>query len=339
MSDEILLSQSMKQLKIQGLPPPPPEEYAPSGKIVVSTKYSNEDVLSLTWCDFVGRFLLSSAMHMSHGAPSSVKIDTLSLGVVRRTMEFWRCPFTRVSYPHLADHTKRHGSRHQLFYFLMRSFYTQMQHFKMYQEAPKAAYVHMHLQDDELVPGLTAKQLLQTLIQDESFFACTGTIRSMVCELVERLFEMEDVTHDRGAFSFLTTEDRLELVGMGLQCKVQKSVKANGPKFPRHVKTIQHALLQLTTSTSSKHVLKLYDQVMLQEEPDEAVVKFLKTARKNIHSSKGVFDGVRIYRDVVQPKYRKRMKEAGMTAVDFPEEILRLIADYCAPKKFQLTMV
>lgn len=176
LSEELFLSNVMLERKRNGTPALTDEEY----DLIDHYFHDEEDVLEAqmefpglilppAYTGLLMKVLLDSFLDiepetMTGGQP---KTDSLGVAIARLVFRSWACPYTRVSYASLPyeDKDGEYGNVEEMpWEWASRSGCVSEFLASMYD-------VRMPTEPGEIVPGLSAKSLLTTMVEDASFFA------------------------------------------------------------------------------------------------------------------------------------------------------------------------
>ena len=221
LSDEVLLSQAMRDAKARGDEAPPSEQFggdidiskkgfecsnmilhSSQGYLLNKSKLDPSVQLNAAYCDFVKKLYFSSALTPGGDGKGNMELKKtpLARAVVEQCMRLWLCPYTRASVPSLDSEFEyqRHSiGRSELFCYLFKLAYED---------------TSMKRKDDELVPGMTPKQLLRVLIEDATICHTLSAAPMRILDLFKQLMASTDEREDVWKRSMGKESDIVEII-------------------------------------------------------------------------------------------------------------------------------
>ena len=345
LSDDIFLSKPMREAKREGLLPPPPQKYI-DGVLDPATKYDPELQVSPVYWTVVARFFVYSSCFLEL-APDEERAfivhqpTRLSVAIKSRFLRSWACRYARVSIPSIDfAEDSNHDEGMQL---LPRSTFLSMflphPGYFLDQTSP----VKKYMKAGELYPGLTLKEMLMTLMDDETYFHTIGDGRDAtifvthLVDFVQRApLEIQNVS----------TRERIELLERWLgwwQTADYRNIMSipthvifshlDGPKLPMPV---DQAMFLLCSSFSTKAFLDVYQELYDPKSPSDMVARSSALARLVGSKYKCLvqeeYEKVGLMVDVLTSAYRERMRTLGEMEYPFPNELNFLIAEFALPR-------
>jgi hypothetical protein len=297
LSEDLFLSHEMKRRKDLGLP----AVKQPKEEIV----HKNRS-LPLVCAKLVFTMYSLTAAEAKNGK-EILHSDPLAAAVVRNTNRAWISEYVRESLPKnddFIDQTFKSNFEQPFFSNLMKK----------------------HCRPDELVPGLTAKQLLTILITNDAPLQGIGNEKRSQLLGVVYLFGAYFEDNKHLPWSHLTAKDRIELLDMSHNWDAPKK-KCVYPQA-EFFTNIRTCVLHMITGCQTKTLLEMYSlcQTMLPP-PDERTVQMIKKIRNAMLVQ--FLPKVAIYAEVIEPKAR-----AKGTDQTFPEVLNPLIAEFSFGQKY-----
>ena len=320
LNDEILLSKEMKVLKLKRLEPPSPLAFRDEQEAFEESRtHNHRRILSPSFCGTVTSFLYTALMNLYH-TPNTLRTDKLAGAVLRVAMKIWKCPYTRVSYPSLVRNPPDRV-------WVTRSVFFIGCFMAPYEEQALATYQA----EDELLPGMTCQQLLETLLDDVSFFQTSP--HSNAAAVLMRCSERLSWGTDRLKWRYMTRDDLVELLDKFHDWNPPCPPKDPTDAFRRH--TLREGMFIVMTRLSTNVILDMYYAAdTMVPPPDPRTTQMLQTIRSDLIEESTPL--VEIYLDIIGPRYRKAMEEANQPVVDFPQDCVELIQEFLLPEEAPL---
>ena len=337
LSDDIFLSKAMRKAKQEGLLPPPPQEYI-DGVLDPATKYDPELQVSVVYWNVVAQFLMYSSCFLELGPVEGAVFirhqpTRLSVAITSRFVRSWACRYARVSIPSVEDFAED-CNHDEVMPFLSRSaFLTTFLPRPTRFHAPSSP-VNKYMKVGELYPGLTLKEMLMTLMDDETYFHTIGDdvdATILVTRLIEFVLKAPlDVQN-------ISTRERIELLEhwygwwqtADYNSKLSIPTDVDGPTLSMPV---DDAMFLLCSSFSTKAFLDVHQELYDPKAPSDMVVHSSALARlvegKYNCLVRQVSDQVHLIVYVLTSAYRERMHDLGEMTYPFPTELKFLIAEY-----------
>lgn len=325
LNDEILLSEAMKGFKDKGIPPPPPEVFGKDGKIDPKTEYDPKLQLAFPYCEFVVRFFSSVAGNYAEDEISPyLKNNPLSAAIIRTMMKVWMCPYSRVSFKSTpsADPVKRPWvPRNECLYMLFRAPH----------HPGDKPFRQKYIQEHELTPGLTVKQMLKIIMDDESLFF---TLRKdMAAGLLWSLtYSNGDMAKSKGPWRFLTNEDRVDLLDHFQEWRPRAPKVVCQKPEAQEMCDLEDFVVILLTGYTTKTLFQLYE-IAKRRNAHKNTIMMIKENRKELLEN--IRPSVDIYLDIVETKYQQAMDASGSKPQPFPEELIDKIGEYALPDNYE----
>ena len=231
-SDEIVLTTAIRQLKADGHPPP-------------SQSPSTNDLYQRVWNGFCRQLLLMTMLACGQKSLSSYHCASLARGILQIKMRKWRCPFSRVST--WDENAPGFYSIDALSSFMVA--------YNSKNDTTKS--VHMSTRRDfELVAGMTAKELLSTLLHDTECFGIFAhfagkpptTAFANFCNFLLLADKLSTLEAGSSAWKKLTVVDRLELLDCSHEADSAEFLAPNGIRY--NSKDVVIRLIKGVDSTS-----------------------------------------------------------------------------------------
>ena len=327
LSDELFLTQDLISAKGSGMV----LDFASSNVLFKSEDHlasvaSGHPALSMapSYFGIVYLFLEHTAIVHDFDAAPEIKASNphphstaLAAAVIRRLMQAWSDPYTRTSIAAIERGTgpaKPYPIR-SLCYCKMLSSTLKHKH-----------SIQNWMLKDEVVPGLTAWQLLSNFLNDPNFF--NALTFNMTHELLhDYLFKMnKDGSQERTPFEYLNAGERLQLMDKFHDWRPEGA--KFDPEFLHDGYDLRTLMILLIVGRSSKIVLEMYHAA--KEDPgtrvDERTMKFLEEIRSEM--MKKVEPSLAEYLKIVEPRHQKR----NPGAQGLPDEIMEQIGEFSLPK-------
>jgi hypothetical protein len=245
----------------------------------------------------------------------AVFVDALTAAIVRSANRAWQSDYVRASFPKHSAWT----------YF----FFTSIINLLVVNPNPNpfdGNVLKEFCRADELVPGMSAKQLLRIIMKDDRIFPQLDKRRRS--RLLEEIYYYGAEYEDKKEFpwSHLTAEDRIELLDMSHdwdapnhECVVQPA------EFFTSIKTcVRHMI----TGCQTKTLLKMYQLCQtMSPPPDMRTTQMIKKIRNAMIVQ--YLPKVAIYGEIVEP----RAREQGIDQ-PLPEVLNSIIAEFSFEPKY-----
>ena len=246
-SDEIVLTTAIRQLKADGHPPP-------------SQSPSTNDLYRRVWNGLCHQFLFMTMLACRQKSLSWYHCASLPRGILQIKMRNWRCPFSRVST--WDENAPGFRSIDALSTFMVA--------YNSNNDTTTKS-VHMSTRRDfELVVGMTAKELLSTLLHDTECFdafsyyvdaeAVTGLAK--FCKVLLLADKLSTLEAGNSAWKKLTLLDRLNLLDSSHEAGTAEFLAPNGIRY--NSKDVVIRLIKGVDSTSI--LLDMYRTALSMEE-------------------------------------------------------------------------
>ena len=302
LSDEILMSPILAWRKQNGLPAVLPSDTAAMKRL---PNYQ----LSAPYCQFLTQ-LFTATGSLADGS-SSKQEAALVAATIRTNMECWSSDYVRAS-------------------FSMEQ--RAMWHYMSFRAGFADDQIHALAKDNELVPGLTAKALLQNLMADKNFVQ--NLQRQALIPWLNGFYAMDAMDEDPVWRKHLTPEDRLELLDLSHDWK-PPTIPMYDPTWPRqftealpdHFTDVRTSVIHLITGTSTDMLLKMHD--LLIEQPSRSDDRTFRMVRGIYNDlEKLAMPNVSLGVNLLEQRYQKHMEASQDEARSFPEVLLHSIAEY-----------
>jgi hypothetical protein len=277
----------------------------------------------------------------------------LAAAIVRQALgTFWQCPYTRESFPAIVYEGNDILLNRSEFFFTC-----------MLQLSHNRTQLNPWKRKDELVVGMTAKEFLITILEDRVFYRLLDREGTTLFFQVFNMFSRDFQVQLKSPWSYLTPSDRVEILGLGLNAMVIPPDHDDDIPFK-----FGDTIVIWTASSCSKIILQIHNELRksdkLQREIQELTAKleqlvqngmartvaeetidkenkllFLDLAISNMREGMLHFTRplVETYVSCLEPRYRRKMSEEGMKAVQFPREVMDSIAEFSLPQKAPVT--
>ena len=331
LSEDLFLSDAMREWKQKGVSPPPRQEYV-DGVLDQSTAYDPSLQLRLPFCTVLSTFLVCSAIC----ARKMAKTYALSINIARVAAKSWMCGYSRVSHPSVtSDLRGLHHSRSRWLTWILPSSCLDLE-FRQARD---------HMKDEEVYPGLTLKQALTVLMEDETYF-CTldddddrdiRSNRNHIGIMKILIMFMDD---PKSSFKErMTAQDRIELLEIFHNWNPPQNIQVDladvyGSEEAINV-SLPGAMFLLITSLSTSALLEmkeeLNDPANSKSKYSEAVYLFQEKLEILLDR---VVPGVEyLIHDIFEPLYQQRMEDLGEKALSFPAELITHISEFALPNQ------
>jgi hypothetical protein len=296
LSEDLFLSPEMKRRKDLGIPAGQPKE-----EIVRENRCLPLVYVKLCFIIYANTALRNEDGQQIHHS------DHLAAALVRSTNRAWMSEYVRESLPkneEFIDQTFKSNFSQPIFSNVLRK----------------------HCRPDELIPGLTAKQLLTMLIKKDAPLQGIGEKHrsSFYGEVYVFGAYFEDNKHL--PWRHLAAKDRIELLDMSHDWDAQKIKFLNHPaEFFTDLRT---CVLHMITGCQAKTLLEIYYLCQtMSPAPDERTVQMIKNIRNAMLEQ--YLPKVAIYSEVIEPKARAKGTDQA-----FPDVLNTLIAEFTFGQKY-----
>ena len=243
------------------------------------------------------------------------------VAVLRGAMRAWSCQYCRTCIPS-AD-----GFRSE---FFLRALGMPLQRGPLFLE---------YCQPDEIVPGLTAKQLFLNIISDELFlpyFVMDGSPLQL-----NDLYVILQTIHDNGVhfeddethpWSHLSARDRIEILDLTHDWHFPNEAAGLCPnEAPDYFSdNIRGTVIRLIMGTSTRILMEMHELCRSSSPaPNARTIHFVETT--NSWLLQRCMRNVLLYNGIMEPRAIQRGERHGL-----PEDLLTLIASFTFPRKYFL---
>ena len=320
----------MKQWKLSGKSPPPKQVWVQQADDYMfrpspETVYPTEYILPTAYCDMMHHIYGASIYRDKHVFESS---SPRAAAIVRHFVSSWQSPYVRVSCARMQWNEQDSHEYDEN----APSTLDQLSWSKLVLDSLRSKDTLQFTKGNELVPGLTMKQLFSLMLQDESFFP-TATRRILKWLLdVETLAQKQQIDNKR----LLSPLERLELLELThswtpaptfLDDYSDSPMVAVGPS-PTHLDTM---VIQSILSKSVPTHLQLYDSMHVYNETNPKSKLSSTTTELIVQVRQALLTKtlplVQIYLEIVEPRYQRRNESPS----PFPREVADRIAEYALP--------
>ena len=349
LSEDILLSNAMKEKKDKGEPVPSRKYYVEQGLEDPETKYDPRFHLPLIYWGIITSMLGDACLQCSEKDANicfkSGQGD-LAAAVVRHQMILWQCPYTRASFP------SANQSQMEVHYF-PRSFHFYMVFVSTLQFIDGDRMRIRGLKKEEIVPGMNAKQMLKLFIsEDTTFFANLPPEKASMLVNFVYLIHIAKKNQENGPFSSLTPNDRLQLLDMyqdwdapelNLEETVAERLAVDPAVDPAvDLTTLEEAILLFILGDATNTLLKMCDVAAQRKRSSPSSTPLKQGTIDTIMKlKKGLMDEtmpkVMIYLDVVEPQYLRLAERENFKPQPFPEDLLRIISELALKNEFHIS--
>ena len=333
LSDEVFLSKVMRERKLQGLPALTKEESESGLYVIFDTEQDVQRlerkkpgmILAPAYCAILDVIFLSSTEteidQFSHGDLPLVR------AITRVKTSMWKSAYGRVSYASLRMSTTDGKSQ-----WMIRSVIIS----DLIQTAlQNEAFYYKSLAAGEVVPGLTAPQLLRVVAEDESFLDSLDT-PNVAFPFVFLKISQEELGQSgdekNRALAKLSIDDRLELLELYF--------KRWGTFAPLLDPGNSNSLITLCKllvigADQSSILLKLYYRMNALQPVRSDVKELIETNRLAILQD--VRPQVMTYVDIIEEQHQRFISHRQDEEVQyFPEDVIQLICEFSLPERTTL---
>ena len=327
LSDELYLSPQLKEMKVNGIPPPPSEIFLDFGTIDPECSHD----ASLQFPVPYARFLVTFSMYSLFFHPAEHLVeDPLSLAGARQVMRNWADDYSRLSYPtYQGPQSVYRSTEYWAVYFYM------------IESLEYGCQPCIPMSEGELVPGLTMKQFLRVLlVDDSSVFENESWVHHKIYPYLVHLAAWQFKDPDHTVWKSLTIEDRLELLELCFEywCGRDLGRKRLDPDRDDDSLCMLELYGKLILGKQTKTLMSMFHVAlntstsMLSSDPSAGqinVLGFLSNGRDELVGD--ILPSVKAYFQSVAHhlKDRKVHSDKGdFCASSFPQELLELIAEY-----------
>ena len=280
---------------------------------------------TLGFSDLVATLLYTAAIKNVDDEPY-IYDTPLAAAIIRRMMQSWQCRYVRASFPDnnvMYSQTRLGVSRSSIFFLLFHTSLTSGENRTL-----KAC-----TRKDELVPGMTLKQLMVVLTEDSDIY---GNLSHTSRKKLFAALDWEHRDQTRGPWSLLTPRERINFLNDAdslekrLIARIEKADDDFQIPFGEPLE-IKNELTWLLMSNQSSIFLKMYQELDMKKDlPSYAAFRL-----RMMYDHHNLRAGWRTkwYLEEIEPRYEKEMERLGMDPLPFPEDVAGLIKHYCFPKK------
>ena len=339
LSEDILLSNAMKEKKDKGEPVPSREYYVEQGLEDPETKYDPRFHLPLIYWSLITSVLSGACLQFSRKDQYycyKFGQGDLAAAVVRHQMVLWQCPYTRASFPSLNQSQMNAP-------YVSRSLHFYVTFMPTVRFGDTDRLRIRGLKKEEIVPGMSAKQMLKLFIsEDTTFFAHFHPKDASM--LVNCVYLNHVANQENGPFSSLSPDDRLQLLDMyqdwdAPELNLEETV---AEQLTMNLTTLQEAMLFFILGDATNTLLKMCD-VAAQRKLSSSSSTPLKqgTIDTIMKLKKGLMDEtmpkVMIYLNAVEPQYLRLAEREKFKAQPFPEDLLTIISELALKNEFHIS--
>ena len=337
LSEELFLSRIMKERKLHGLPALTKEE-SESGKYIIFDteqdvhrleKKKPGMILPPAYCSILSLLLTVGYKFERQVNRLSDGDRPLTRAISRVLTSIWKSPYGRFSYASFRMSTTEGESPWMIRSMVMSDLIRKSQQ--------DDAFYYKSLAAGEVVPGLTAPQMLRVVAEDESFLDSLDTrkVAFLSQEFFMNLFGEE--LGRRGdprnrALKTLSIDDRLDLLDLYF-----KRWGKSAPMLQTHNSNSLITLCKLLAigADQSSIILKLYDRMNVIQPVRSDVKELIETNRFTI--LKEVRPQVMTYVNIVEQQHQRfvSLRQQG-EAQQFPEDVIQLICEFSLPDRMPL---
>jgi hypothetical protein len=322
LSDELFLSRVMLDRKTRGVPALSQEEEETIEQTIVWFQ-TEEEVLKQelkmpgmflppTYCGLISKVLVSSCLDLEN---QSIRDNDLCRAVVRSIFQSWACPYARVSYPSLPCEQEEEENDIHPWPFQQRNYFVTLliEHIVLKKEVSTKA--------EEIVPGLTAKQLIEAILNDRSF-AINGN-RRCIKNFIHFINFHDHQDTVKGVMRSLTPKNRLDLLRILTDKYVGKPVPSQDV-----YDIMQEFMFSLIGRRSEKMIFQVYDA--MTNEPPASIVDDLRKLIRNTRDGKlkRIEPNVTLFIQYLEKKVNKYMLESNQEEQHLPDELVAKICEF-----------
>lgn len=317
-SEDLFLSSAMKEKKLLGLALPPEEKIKPS------------DQLPVEYCAILCKFIASVGFAVS--TDSSGQQNALLAGCIQRMMRLWSDKYARSSFPLIRDLDDPCQRTHFISGLFLVGYEDKIRRNTVILKAMKKG---------EVIPGLTGKDLLTNLVEDQNFLEFSlspsrngdhDARETLVC-ICNSLFNLDEKTRaPLPAAASLSAEDRLRLLDKCHHFKnPRKPLVAPFKDMFGDTKTF---LYNMILSRHGGTFLDMYHKSKDLDSPlEEKTLALLDRCYKMLTFR--VFPSYKVWISIVEPRYQRKMKQENSKVQQFPNEIAVMILEFAMQTEWE----
>jgi hypothetical protein len=267
----------------------------------------DDESLSLSSTAYTDTMVKFYAASMAEVGTHVMFINPLAAAVCRSANRAWQSDYVRASFP-------KHSDWEYIFFPSTMLLNLRSNVFKKF------------CWPDELVPGMTAKQLLRTMMKDDRFLPPLDENRRS--QFLDNIYSFAAYFEDYKnlPWSHLTAKDRIELLDISHDWDAPKGKCGERPaEFFTSVRT---CVLHMITGCQTKTLLKVYELCQtMSPPPDERTTKMIKRIRNAMmiqHRPQ-----VAIYNEMIEPKAREQGIDQPL-----PEVLNSIISEFSFERKY-----
>jgi hypothetical protein len=320
LSEEVFLTPAMIEKQKRGEQPPIQESYVVGeGDVVqVSPLYDSTMKLPILYCQFITT-IISRVPIPTSNVPSPLLIATC-----RRILQWSASPWVRTSYPacirRVADQEFVWSPRFKLFHGMLK---TALYYIMGQKENP---LISPYIEKDEVLPGLTAKMLLETLMVDGSLLLAADQ------DQLDKLFSWMILScrdaKKGDAWECLKPQERLELLDLWHDWDIPETIVAHSSSVAPLMNGV------IFKAFSSEIILKMWSTIKGSAEPcSPSTVERVE----EMHDSliKRTMPSVKAFIDIFELQYQSAMAKINEKATPFPDDAMDIICEYAFPDIYE----
>ena len=326
LSNAPFLSPRMSELKNNGSPPPPSEIFLDFGKVEPTSKIDPSFQFPLPYTKFLQRFGFLVAGVDLEEYPEVALLRPLRLARLKHALSCFVDPYSRLSLP---VHVPGFETSDSLVY----PFHRQISFWHLFSVGRDI--FHPMLKVGEIFPGVSIKQFLLLLLEEESI--CFGEVPSWYSD--QFYFELADMAEwqadypEGDVWKGLSIDDRIELLSMfyeGWGGRDLNDKKMQDSSTCSYDSSLGETVLPLLLGTQTKTVLDMYHSTRNSTQTQTTNVVALELIERSWGTAMDYsMPLVEAYVQTIEPLYyRAQMEVFKSGSVSFPEDVMFLIAEY-----------
>ena len=322
LSEERFLSTVMKERKRNGLEPmtealqklPKPLTFLDDQKVLKSEEECPGTHIIPLFGSMIQRFLKNSGFRHNHTG-LVLRNPMRSGAIVRRVLRSFSCPYSRLSYPSFS---RWYGiaDKHAPMFVMRKDLVCDL----ITTALREREWNDFRARKEEVIPGLTMNELLNTLIDSPEYFLHNDKFTKIFKGII--LLQQDNLKE--GPLQYLTIDERLGLLDRCFRGEVHN--------FPDQEtgKGLADTLPYFVPGDHMKERIKLYHRMLekaLSLSPQ--TISFVKADRELalIYS----MPRLAAFVETVQERCRRKHQEI----LDLPEEVRIIICEYILPETLQ----
>ena len=330
LAEDIFLSSTMKQWKIEGIPAPRKKDVCSICTSLSLNSYQQHPSLTALLFRLHSRSALDfgEARSGQGGLLLQMRATKFGMAIERLNLESWRCPYSRASI--CVEMPEQSGliSRSNVFWGMFMGMYRDFVVCEGENGRPsfegEVFSDRRGKRENEIMSGLTVKQLYRVMLDDEDYIV-TSNPRTFIVSLDCLDDASRTAKKGEGPWDFFTSDDRLELLDMSFE---KTSLNQTGRWNETQVALLDQWRLSVL-GLASESVFGVYDTMVSQARQVCAnASEYIRMRREELLMKPRL--KVQEYLNSIEPQYLTQQSRNQEVALPFPDELIDHIGCYLA---------